>query len=146
MAIRFSRKHLIKLGRLMNMLYRPSEVAEEIGLTTATIYRACMPDGCPFSRDKDGDIWIHGTSFAAWATASRGDREDGESRLQDGQAWCFNCKGAVEMVKPRKKHASRYTSIYQGKCASCGAVVNRAYAASTQPGAAAAEVETAVAE
>ena len=139
MATRFMRKQLIRMGRLLDMMYRPSEVAEEIEMTTATIYRACLPDGAPFTRDKGGDIWIHGKSFAAWALELQKKRHPG--RLADGEAWCFNCKGPVVMLKPRRKHLGRYTAIYQGRCTVCGQVVNRAYAASWRPGAAQLEVE-----
>lgn len=127
---RFERKHLIKLARLLDMQYKPSEIAKEIGVTTETVYRSYLPGGCPFTRDKkNNDIWIHGTSFAAWVESVKERRHVGH--LEDGEAWCFNCKSAVQMLKPKKRHEGRYTAIYQGRCAVCGAVVNRAYSASS---------------
>jgi len=39
--------HIIKLGRLLNMLYKPSEIAEEIGVAQDTVYRSYLPAGAP---------------------------------------------------------------------------------------------------
>jgi hypothetical protein len=128
MGQRFLRVHLIKLSRLMDMMYKPSEIAEEIGVTTETIYRSYLPGGCPFERDKQEHIWIHGLSFAAWVRSVSGKKE--MNRLDDGQAWCLRCRHAVGLVRARERFRGRYVAIYQGKCEACGAKVNRAYAAS----------------
>ena len=128
MRHRIARLNIIKLARLMDMMYRPSEIADEIGITTEVIVRSYLPDGCPFERDKAGNIWIHGLSFAGWV------REVYERRMRyplgDGEAWCLRCNRVVPLVRPRLRHQGRYTKIYQGKCEACGAKVNRAYAAS----------------
>jgi hypothetical protein len=128
MAQRFLRVHLIKLARLLDMMYRPAEIAEELGVTSDTVYRSYLPGGCPFERDKIGDIWIHGVSFAAWVRAVH--ERKGGTPLAEGQAWCLRCRRPVALVKPKLRHTSRYTKIYQGRCETCGAKVNRAYAAS----------------
>jgi hypothetical protein len=129
MGHRFMRAQIIRLGRLLNMLYRPSEVAEEIGVTTETVVRHCMAGGCPFERDKVGHIWIHGSSFAAWAReVNHKNRHKGV--LGEGEGWCCRCNQVVMILNPRLRHTGRYTKIFQGKCPACGAKVNRAYAAS----------------
>jgi hypothetical protein len=123
------RAQLIKLPRLLNMMYRPSEIATELDVTTETITRSYLPAGAPFEQDKGGNIWIHGLTFAAWVrsvTPRRGET----SRLADGEGFCFKCSKAVMMMRPRKRSAGRYTAIWQGKCPICGGKVNRAYAAS----------------
>ena len=129
MGQRFLRVHLIRLGRLLNMMYKPSEIAEEIGVTTETVYRSYLPGGAPFERDKAGNIWLHGTSFAAWVLSVNGKRKLGA--LEAGQAWCLRCRKAVPLVRPRMRFEGRYVKIFQGKCETCGAKINRAYAAST---------------
>ena len=48
--------HIIKLGRLLDMIYKPSEVAEEISVTTSTIYGSYLPAGLPYIRDAKGNI------------------------------------------------------------------------------------------
>ena len=129
MGQRFLRVHLIRLVRLMDMMYKPSEIAEEIGVTTETVYRSYLPGGAPFERDKAGNFWLHGTSFSAWVRSVTTKKE--MSRLADGQAWCLRCRKAVPLVRPRMRFEGRYVKIFQGKCETCGAKINRAYAAST---------------
>ena len=130
MAQRFERKHLIRLSRLMNMMYKPSEIADLFGVTAETVYRSYLPGGCPFERDKDGIIWIHGVSFADWVQSVTVQKK--MTRLEDGQAWCLRCRGAVKLNNPRLRFTSRYVKIYQGKCETCGAKINRAYAANDE--------------
>ena len=132
MAQRFERKHLIKLSRFLDMMYKPSEVAEVIGVTMDTVYRSYLPGGCPFERDKNDDYWIHGLAFRAWVEEVHGKRKLG--RLEDGQAWCLTCRKPVALARPKERFRNRYVVIYQGKCADCKNKVNRAYAVSTDPG------------
>ena len=42
-----------RLVRLLNMLYKPSELAEEIGFTVRQIYRVYIPAGCPCIKDEN---------------------------------------------------------------------------------------------
>jgi hypothetical protein len=131
MGQRFLRVHLIKLSRLMDMLYKPSEIAAEIGVTVDTVYRSYLPGGCPFERDKKDDIWIHGLAFAAWVRSVKESRKG--AGLEAGQAFCLACRRAVPMLRPRERFRGRYVVIFQGKCETCGKKVNRAYAASAMP-------------
>lgn len=122
---RFMRKNLIKLTRLHDMLYRPSEIAEEIGVTTETVYRVYLPEGAPFERDKKDDIWLHGTSFAAWVWKVYGGRE--KLTVKAGEGWCCKCRTIVEMRSPRKRYTNRYIIVMQGRCPACESKVNRIY-------------------
>jgi hypothetical protein len=115
----------------MNMQYKPSEIAEDIGLTAETVVRHCLSGGCPFERDKNGHFWINGENFRAWALAVN-QKTRHRGALGDGEGWCCKCNQVVKMVKPRLRHEGRYTKIYQGKCPACGKKVNRAYAASVE--------------
>lgn len=132
---RIARAQLIKLVRLLDMKYRPSEIADELGITAETVTRSYLPAGAPFERDKANNIWIHGLTFAAWVRSVTERRKE-MGRLEDGQGFCFKCMKAVEMIRPRRKHQGRYTSIWQGKCPVCAGKVNRAYTANDGPGSA----------
>jgi len=59
----------MKLYQLLDMLYKPSELAEEIGITVRQIYRVYIPLGCPCDR-APGRIFINGKSFAEWYEAT----------------------------------------------------------------------------
>lgn len=119
---RMKREIIIRLGRLLNMRYKPSELANEIGVSVDTIYRTYMKAGAPFERDKAGQVWIVGTSFREWAITQCGNKH---SHLEDNQAWCLKCNKPVIIIEPRIKVINRYLEMVQGKCSECGTKVNR---------------------
>ena len=130
MGQRFERKHLIRLCRFMDMMYRPSEVASIVGVTVQTVYRSYLPDGCPFEQDKNGDFWVHGLSFKGWVELEHKKRKQG--KLADGEAWCLICHKAVAQAAPQERYRNQYVVIYQGRCPECKSKINRAYSAKTE--------------
>jgi len=125
--------HIVKLGRILDMLYKPSEIAEEIGVTHDTVCRSYLPAGLPHTRDARGDIWIHGPAFVAWARDTISRRQAKRAPLPDGQGWCITCHRPVEMVSPRIHPVNRYLELLQSACPFCGRTVNRARARRIPP-------------
>jgi hypothetical protein len=125
---RLNRLSIIKLYRLLDMQYKPAELAAEIDISPDTIYRSYMPAGAPFTKDKTGSIWIHGLSFKEWAETFQGSKKKNKNSLSPGEGWCFRCKAPVMIEKPRKiKTKNRYFALLQGRCPACDAIVNRSY-------------------
>ncbi len=120
--------HIVKLGRILNMLYKPSEIAEEIGVAQDTIYRSYLPAGLPHSRDAGGNVWIHGPAFVSWAMDTIAQKKSKRSALPDGHAWCLKCNCAVKLADPKIKIINRYLELLQAPCPNCGCTVNRARA------------------
>lgn len=120
--------HIIKLGRLLDMLYKPSEIAEEIGITPDTLYRSYLPAGLPHVRDAQGNIWIHGPAFVSWAKETISKKKSRRVGLPDDHAWCMKCNQAVELINPRIRITNRYLELLQARCPHCGKTVNRARA------------------
>ena len=120
--------HIVKLGRLLDMLYRPSEIAEEIGVAQDTVYRSYLPAGAPHTRDAQGDVWIHGPAFAAWARETISKKRSQRAGLPAGHAWCMRCNQAVPLITPRVRTVNRYLELLQAPCPACGTTVNRARA------------------
>jgi hypothetical protein len=120
---RLSKLQLSKLGRLLWMQYKPSEVAAEIGVSAHTITHVYIPAGCPHTKDESGRIWIVGTEFAAWAVQTSDRHHPG---MDADQAYCLHCKRAVKMIDPTVRWANRYIQLMAGTCAECGGKVNRA--------------------
>jgi len=56
----------MRLIKLLDMLYKPSELAEEVGFTRRQVYRVYIPSGCPHTRDEKRYIWINGKAFREW--------------------------------------------------------------------------------
>lgn len=119
-------QHIIKLSRLLDMLYKPSEIAEEIGVTQDTVYRSYLPAGLPHVRDEQDHVWIHGPAFIAWARETISQRKSKRKGLGENQAWCMRCNQPVEMNRPKVVHQNRYIRIMQSACPHCKTKVNRA--------------------
>lgn len=104
---------------LLDMMYTPKEMADELGIEQRDIYRL-IPAGMPHERDENGHIWLHGPMVAQWL------RSLGEKRspLGPGQGYCLRCRSAVEMVNPTLVRRGRF-DILQALCPICGAKVSR---------------------
>ncbi len=120
--------HIVKLGRLLDMLYKPSEIAEEIGVTRDTVCRSYLPAGLPHTLDDQGNIWIHGPAFVAWARETISKKKSERAGLPEGHAWCMKCNRPVLLIKPKIKTVSRYLELLQAPCPHCKTIVNRARA------------------
>jgi len=119
-------QHIVKLGRLLDMLYRPSEIAEEIGVTQDTVYRSYLPAGLPHIRDAEGHVWVHGPAFISWARETITHKKKTRHGLPEGQAWCMKCNQPVELINPKIKTVNRYLELLQAACPHCGKKINRA--------------------
>lgn len=118
---------IIRLSRILDMMYKPTELASEIGVIPDTIYRSYLPAGLPHTRDHSG-IWIYGPAFVAWAKETVSTHHRKRAPLPDGLAWCMKCNHAIEMIDPKVKYTNRYIEIMQSRCPSCKTLVNRARA------------------
>jgi hypothetical protein len=118
--------HIVKLGRLLDMMYRPSEVAEEIEINVDTIYRSYLPAGLPHTRDSSGQIWIYGPAFVAWAKETISKKKTQRVGLPNDHAWCMKCNQPVLLIDPKIKVINRYLQFLQSYCPHCNTKVNRA--------------------
>ena len=119
---------IIRLERILNMLYKPAELAEEIAVNPDTIYRSYLPAGLPHTRDEHGSVWIHGPAFVAWAKETVSKRRAKRTGLKPGYGWCLTCNQSVLMTAPTIKPINRYVELMQALCPNCRHVVNRARA------------------
>jgi hypothetical protein len=110
------------------MLYKPAEIAEEIGVTKDTVYRSYLPAGLPHTRDAKGNIWIHGPAFVDWARQTIAQKKRKRKGLPDDHAWCMKCNQPVLLIHPKIKPVNRYLEILQAPCPTCHKTVNRARA------------------
>ena len=111
---RLNGKQRNRLKRLLNMMYMPRELAEEVGFNTDQVYMVYIPGGCPHERDDKRHIWINGKAFRFWFEDVYKKRS-----LQAGEAFCKTCKRAVKMIEPLRKNSDGL--IYDlGSCPNCG--------------------------
>jgi hypothetical protein len=108
----------LQLRHLLDMMYTPSELAGEIGITTRQIYRVYLPFGCPCVRER-GRVYINGQEFHQWYEATY-------PRLSLGrdEGFCLTCKRAVKAQKPQKRASGRLSYLVF-PCPSCGRKISR---------------------
>lgn len=104
----------LRLGSLLNMMYRPSELAEEIGFSKRQVYKVYVPLGCPHERDKHNHIWINGEAFCRWYEETYP-----KVNMGDNEAFCLTCKQPVEMVEPEEQRKGGMVYLVSA-CPDCG--------------------------
>lgn len=114
---RLKGNQLRKLSSLLNMLYSPSELANQIGFTRRQVYRAYIPLGCPHERDETNHIWINGVAFRKWY-----EKTYKKVKLEDNEAYCVSCKNVVDIQIFEEKQSGRYR-YQQFFCPNCGGTI-----------------------
>ena len=122
----FKHAQIVRLPRLLDMLYKPAEIADELNVSPDTVYRSYLPAGAPHERDEKGLIWVHGTTFRQWAKDLIAKKKKKRVPLPEGKAWCVRCKKPVDLINPKPKVVNRYLEILQASCPHCKGIVNRA--------------------
>lgn len=108
-----------RLVKLLDMLYTPSELAQEIGFTVRQVYRVYIPTGCPFQKDSKRRLWINGRVFREWVQEVYKKID-----LTPEEAFCLSCKQAVKMVEPTRKQEGRLF-YFLCRCPNCGRLLAR---------------------
>ena len=124
-APRVSRAVVRRMMRLLEMEYKPSELADEIGITAKTIYDTYLPAGLPHRRDAGGNIWIVGTTFVKWAdeVLQKGLRRASQRKepIGENQGYCVKCQKVRDFSEiTRRKTMSKNRVMLYGSCSECG--------------------------
>lgn len=124
-APRVTRAAMRRTMRLLNMEYKPSELADELGISAKTIYNTYIPAGLPHRRDKADNIWIVGTVFVEWANSvlQQGTRyaKQRKEPIGENQGYCMSCKKVTDFqVITRRRALSKNRVMVYGTCAECG--------------------------
>jgi hypothetical protein len=112
---------IVRAPGLMPMLYKPSELAEHLGILSRTI-RQWVSKGLPHQRDARGHLWINGEELARWVEVQRSLKRG--PKLKADEAYCVRCRRAVKLIAPARNTNGKRT-LLQGKCPQCGASVNK---------------------
>ena len=111
---RLDGSHRIRVTKLMNMLYTPDELAEELKISVNQVSQVYVLAGCPCERDTKQDIWINGELFWEWYEATYP-----RDSLGENKAFCVSCNKPVDINNPmqeKKKCFSYWVCI----CPKCG--------------------------
>jgi hypothetical protein len=116
---RLSGSQRMRLAKLLDMFYKPSELAEEVGFTRRQVYRVYIPAGCPHKRDEKRYIWINGKIFREWY-------EENYPRvcLAKDEAFCLTCKKPAKIINPKRIQKGRL-HYWISYCPECGRKLTR---------------------
>lgn len=107
---KLSRAMMRRSMRLLDMEYKPSEVAEELGAKKEQILRL-ISAGAPARKDAKGHYWIHGETFVKWLSDAAPKNGRDKSTFADNECYCLKCRSMVIYVEHRRKG-----NISYGKC------------------------------
>lgn len=85
---------IVKTPSLLPMLYKPAELAAELGIPVRTL-GDWIKMNIPHLRDTRNHIWIHGNEFINWVSQQM--KKPAHQKLKDGEGYCFSCGRIVEM-------------------------------------------------
>jgi hypothetical protein len=103
-----------RLKRLLDMEYKPSELAQELGINPDQIYVVYIPLGCPHKRDDKRYILINGKAFQKWYL-----EKYQKAKVKEDETFCKTCRKPVKIVggSIRKKGGLSYVL---SSCPNCG--------------------------
>lgn len=114
-----------RLERLLDMAYKPGEIAGELGISVETFTRSYIPAGAPVMFDAKGKAWVNGKLFKEWAIAYLASRQSQPRRkMAEDEGYCFHCREVRKISKPKRKARGR-VDVISGKCCQCGGRISR---------------------
>jgi len=114
LAGRLDGKQRNRMKRQLDMEYKPSELAQELGINLDQIYRVYIPLGCPHKRDSKRYIQINGKEFQGWYLENYQ-----KAKVKEDETFCKTCRKPVKIVSGvlRKRGGLSYMLSY---CPNCG--------------------------
>lgn len=91
--------------RLLDMEYKPAELADELNTNPQHIIRL-VSSGAPARKDIKGRYWIHGASFAKWLedAAPKNNKElKARPSIADNETYCVQCRAITPYTEHRRK-------------------------------------------
>jgi hypothetical protein len=110
----------LRANTLLDMLYSPTDLAEELDINVRAVYETLIPAGLPYNKDAAGHLWLHGPEVAHWVLTLKSKRLE----MRGNEVYCLKCRKVVPLVKPRRVTEGQLT-ILKATCPHCGAKVNK---------------------
>jgi len=99
--------------RLLDMEYKPSEIAEELATSKEKIIKL-ISAGAPARKDAKGHYWIHGETFARWLADVAPKKPKDKNIFADDEAYCVGCRKTVIFTEHRRSHRIVFGTCPQG--------------------------------
>ena len=122
-SIKLPHAVIVRAPGLLPMLYRPRELAEDLGVPPTTI-KGWIKLGAPAQRDRRRHLWVNGSEFADWVETMRLARQNGKKPMGEDEAYCLGCRKPVKLRNPRRSAKGRLV-LLSSECPNCGSTINR---------------------
>jgi len=99
--------------RILDMEYKPSEIAEELGASKEQILRL-ISAGAPARKDANGRYWISGIPFLAWLKDAAPKKTEDKHVFADDECYCVTCREVVHFTAYRKSHRIVFGACLKG--------------------------------
>jgi hypothetical protein len=99
--------------RILDMEYKPSEIAEELGTSKEKILRL-ISAGAPARKDSKGRYWISGIPFVCWLKDAAPKKNEDKHIFADNECYCVTCRQVVHFTEYRKTHRIAYGNCPKG--------------------------------
>ena len=110
---RLSRALMRRSVRILDMEYKPSEIAEELGANNVQILRL-LSAGAPARKDAKGRYWIHGTAFVHWLKDAAPKKPGDKTIFADNECYCVTCRASVLFTESRRVRHIAYGTCPKG--------------------------------
>jgi hypothetical protein len=114
LAGRLDGKQRNRLKSLLDMMYKPSELAQELGINIDQVYSVYLPLGCPNKRDGKRYIEINGREFKDWYI-----KNYQKAKVETDETFCKTCKKPVKIVNGSIVKKDKLIYILSS-CPNCG--------------------------
>jgi hypothetical protein len=99
---RLTRAMMRRSIRLLDMEYKPSEIAQELGATKAQVMRL-ITAGAPARKDANGHFWIHGESLADWLERAAPKNIKAPTIFKDDECYCVGCHQVMPFTETKRR-------------------------------------------
>lgn len=99
---KLSRALMRRSMRLLDMEYKPSEIAAELNARKEQIIKL-ISAGAPVRKDEKGHYWIHGETLAKWLADAAPKSDKDKHTFEDNECWCVTCRTITTYTETRLK-------------------------------------------
>ena len=121
--IKLPHQVIVKAPGLLPMLYKPSELSEELDIPVSTLKDWLRADA-PHQRDDRNHIWINGGAFASWVEEKR-KKKNTHRPLRDNEGFCLGCNSIVALDSITVEHIKGKLIHIRGICPKCNGKISR---------------------
>ncbi len=110
---KLSRALMRRSIRILDMDYKPAEIAEELGASKEQILRL-ISAGAPARKDSSGRLWIRGLNFVQWLNDAAPKKPGDKTVFADDECYCVTCRQVVRFTEYRRSHRVAYGNCING--------------------------------